>query len=122
MLSGILSLLGGGLVNVNIQMAALKDRVREVGVKMAIGASGREVFKEFMTEALVISTLGSVVGLLAGVGFSKVITAAIGIPLYMDPKSFVYAFLLATAFGFLFALYPAFKAARLSPMEALRYE
>jgi putative ABC transport system permease protein len=121
-LSGLLSILGGGIVNVNIQMASLKERVREVGVKMAIGASGREVFKEFMTEALVISTLGSVVGLLAGVGFSKVITAAIGIPLYMDPKSFLYAFLLATAFGFLFALYPAFKAARLSPMEALRYE
>ncbi|MEO8348261.1 MAG: ABC transporter permease [Acidobacteriota bacterium] len=121
-LSGVLSILGGGIVNVNIQMASLKERVREVGVKMAIGASGKEVFKEFMTEALVISTLGSIAGLLAGVGFSKVITAAIGIPLYMDPKSFVYAFLLATAFGFLFALYPAFKAARLSPMEALRYE
>lgn len=121
-LSGVLSILGGGIVNVNIQMASLKERVREVGVKMAIGASGKEVFKEFMTEALVISTLGSIAGLLAGVGFSKVITAAIGIPLYMDPKSFAYAFLLATAFGFLFALYPAFKAARLSPMEALRYE
>lgn len=121
-LSGLLSILGGGIVNVNIQMASLKERVREVGVKMAIGASGKEVFKEFMTEALVISTLGSVVGLLAGVGFSKVMTAVIGVPLYMDPKSFLYAFLLATAFGFLFALYPAFKAARLSPMEALRYE
>ncbi len=121
-LSGVLSILGGGIVNVNIQMASLKERVREVGVKMAIGASGKEVFKEFMTEALVISTLGSVVGLLAGVGFSKVMTSVIGVPLYMDPKSFLYAFLLATAFGFLFALYPAFKAARLSPMEALRYE
>jgi ABC-type antimicrobial peptide transport system permease subunit len=121
-LSGVLSILGGGIVNVNIQMASLKERVREVGVKMAIGASGKEIFKEFMTEALVISTLGSIAGLLAGVGFSKVITAAIGIPLYMDPKSFVFAFVLATAFGFLFALYPAFKAARLSPMEALRYE
>ncbi|MDQ5859162.1 MAG: ABC transporter permease [Acidobacteriota bacterium] len=121
-LSGVLSILGGGIVNVNIQMASLKERVREVGVKMAIGASGKEVFKEFMTEALVISTLGSIVGLLAGVGFSKVMTSVIGVPLYMDPKSFAYAFLLATAFGFLFALYPAFKAARLSPMEALRYE
>ena len=66
--------------------------------------------------------LGAAVGLLAGIGFSKVITGAIGIPLYMDPKSFLFAFFLATAFGFLFALYPAFKAARLSPMEALRYE
>ena len=93
-------------------MASLKERVREVGVKMAIGASGREVFKEFMTEALAdLERSAALVGLLAGVGFSKVITAAIGIPLYMDPKSFVCAFLLATAFGFLFALYPALKAA-----------
>jgi ABC-type antimicrobial peptide transport system permease subunit len=121
-LSGILSIVGGGIVNVNIQMASLKERVREVGVKMAIGASGKEVFKEILTEALVVSGIGSVVGLGAGVAFSKIITSAIGIPLYMDPKSFLFAFLLATAFGFLFALYPAFKAARLSPMEALRYE
>jgi ABC-type antimicrobial peptide transport system permease subunit len=121
-LSGILSILGGGIVNVNIQMASLKERVREVGVKMAIGAPGKEIFKEIMTEALLVSGLGAVVGLAAGVGFSKIITAAIGIPLYMDPKSFLFAFLLATAFGFLFALYPAFKASRLSPMEALRYE
>jgi ABC-type antimicrobial peptide transport system permease subunit len=121
-LSGILSILGGGIVNVNIQMASLKERVREVGVKMAIGAPGREIFKEMMTEALLISGLGATAGLVAGIGFSKIITSAIGIPLYMDPKSFLFAFLLATAFGFLFALYPAFKAARLSPMEALHYE
>jgi ABC-type antimicrobial peptide transport system permease subunit len=121
-LSGILSILGGGIVNVNIQMASLKERVREVGVKMAIGAPGKEIFKEIMTEAMLVSGLGAVVGLAAGIGFSKIITSAIGIPLYMDPKSFLFAFLLATAFGFLFALYPAFKAARLSPMEALRYE
>ena len=121
-LSGMLSILGGGIVNVNIQMASLKERVREVGIKMAIGASGREVFKEFLTEALLVSSVGAAVGLLAGAGFSKVITSALGIPLYMDPKSFAFAFLLATVFGFLFALYPAFKAARLSPMEALHYE
>jgi putative ABC transport system permease protein len=121
-LSGILSILGGGIVNVNIQMASLKERVREVGVKMAIGAPGKEIFKEIMTEALLVSGLGATVGLVAGIGFSKIITSAIGIPLYMDPKSFLFAFMLATAFGFLFALYPAFKAARLSPMEALHYE
>jgi len=121
-LSGILSIVGGGIVNVNIQMASLKERVREVGVKMAIGAPGREIFKEFLTEALLVSALGSAVGMLAGIAFSKIITSAIGIPLWMDPKSFLFAFLLATAFGFLFALYPAIKASRLSPMEALHYE
>ena len=122
LLSGVLSLVGGGIVNVNIQMASLKERVREVGVKMAIGAPGREIFKEFLTEALLVSALGSTVGMLAGIAFSKIITSAIGIPLWMDPKSFLFAFLLATAFGFLFALYPAIKASRLSPMEALHYE
>jgi putative ABC transport system permease protein len=122
MLSGVLSLVGGGMVNVNIQMATLKERVREVGVKMAIGASGREVFKEFMTEALLLTGLGSLVGLILGVAFSKIITSSLGVPLFMQPKSFIWAYFLATAFGFVFALYPALKASRLSPMEALRYE
>lgn len=122
MLSGFLSLIGGGIVNVNIQMATLKERIREVGVKMAIGAPGREVFKEFMTEALLLTSAGSLVGLVIGVGFSKVITSSIGVPLHIDPKSFVSAYALAAVFGFVFALFPAWKASRLSPMEALRYE
>ena len=122
MLAGVVSLIGGGMVNVNIQLATLKERVREVGVKMAIGASGREIFKEFMTEALLLSGLGAFLGFAVGVAFSKVITTVIEIPLYLNPKSFLWAFLLAGLFGFAFALYPAFKASRQSPMEALRYE
>lgn len=122
LLSGFLSLIGGGIVNVNIQMATLKERIREVGVKMAIGAPGREIFKEFMTEALVLTAVGSLAGLVIGVGFSKSITASIGVPLHIDPKSFFLAYGLAVVFGFVFALFPAWKASRLSPMEALRYE
>ena len=122
MLSGILSLIGGGMVNVNIQMATLKERVREVGVKMAIGASGREIFKGFMTEALLLTGFGAIAGLLGGILFSKTITSFLQIPLFMQPASFLWAFALAAGFGFLFALYPAWKASRLSPMEALRYE
>ncbi len=122
MLSGVLALLGGGIVNVNIQLASLKERVREVGVKMAIGASGREIFKEFMTEALLLTALGSTVGLGVGVAFSWFITHYIGMPLGMELGSFLWAFALALCFGFLFALVPAWKASRLSPMEALRYE
>lgn len=122
LLSGVLALVGGGIVNVNIQMAGLKERVREVGVKMAIGASGREIFKGFMTEALLLAALGGFAGLFLGMGFSWIITTSIGIPLYMTPASFVWAYGMAAVFGFLFALYPAWKASRLSPMEALRYE
>jgi ABC-type antimicrobial peptide transport system permease subunit len=122
LLSGVLALVGGGIVNVNIQMASLKERVREVGVKMAIGASGREIFKGFMTEALLLTALGALAGLVLGIGFSWIITTSLGIPLYMTPASFLWAYGLAAVFGFLFALYPAWKASRLSPMEALRYE
>jgi putative ABC transport system permease protein len=122
LLSGVLALIGGGMVNVNIQMASLKERVREVGVKMAIGASGLEIFKSFMTEAFLMTIFGTILGLVAGALFSKVITAAIGVPLSISLNSFLWAALLAGAFGFLFALYPAWKASRLSPMEALRYE
>jgi putative ABC transport system permease protein len=122
MLSGVLALIGGGMVNVNIQLASLKERVREVGVKMALGASGREIFKSFMTEALLLTLLGSVSGYAIGIVFSWTITKSIGIPLSLAPKSFIFATLMAVVFGFLFALYPAAKASRQSPMEALRYE
>jgi ABC-type antimicrobial peptide transport system permease subunit len=121
-LSGVLALIGGGMVNINIQLASLKERVREVGVKMAIGASGGEIFKAFMTEALLLTLLGSGVGFFVGILFSWVIAKSIGVPLTLSPLSFVWATLMALLFGFLFALYPAVKASRQSPMEALRYE
>ena len=122
MFSGVLALIGGGMVNVNIQLASLKERVREVGVKMAIGAPGREIFKAFMTEALLLTLLGSAGGFVIGIVFSWAITRSIGVPLRLAPLSFLWATLLALVFGFLFALYPAAKASRQSPMEALRYE
>jgi len=122
MLSGVLALIGGGMVNVNVQLASLKERVREVGVKMAIGAPGREIFKAFMTEALLLTLLGSAAGYLIGIAFSWIIAKSIGVPLSLAPVSFIWATVMAVVFGFLFALYPAAKASRQSPMEALRYE
>ncbi len=110
------------MVNVNIQLASLKERVREIGVRMAIGASGKEVFKSFLTEALLLTLLGSLAGLLLGVVFAKAICSVLEIPALLRPTSFLLAFVVAAGFGVLFALYPAWKASRLSPMEALRYE
>lgn len=122
LLSGILALVGGGMVNVNIQLASLKERVREVGIRMALGASGGEIFREMMVEAVLLTGVGAAGGLLLGIGFSKGITSFLGVPLYMTPISFAWAASLALLAGVLFALYPAWKASRLSPMEALRYE
>jgi ABC-type antimicrobial peptide transport system permease subunit len=122
MLSGVLALIGGGMVNVNIQLASLKERVREVGIRMAIGAPGAEIFKAFMTEAILLTLLGSGMGYLVGIAFAWGITQSIGVPLALHALSFLWATLMALAFGFLFALYPAVKASRQSPMEALRYE
>lgn len=122
LLSGVLALAGGGIVNVNIGLASLKERVREVGVKMALGASAREVFRGFMVEAMLLTSIGAAAGLAAGVGFSWAIARFLDVPLYLRPDSFAWAFLMALVFGFGFALYPAWKASRLSPMEALRYE
>ena len=122
MLSGILSLIGGGMVNVNIQMATLKERVREVGVKMAIGASGREVFKGFMTEALLLTSLGGVVGLLGGVAFSKVITSFLKIPLCMEPEELRLGLPPRARLRLRLRPLPGVEGRRLSPMEALRYE
>lgn len=122
LLSGVLALVGGGIVNINIQLATLKERVREVGVKMAIGASSLEIFKSFMLEAMLLTVLGALLGLVVGVIFSFGITQSLKVPLFMTSGSFVWAFIMAGLSGFCFALYPAWKASRQSPMEALRYE
>jgi ABC-type antimicrobial peptide transport system permease subunit len=122
LVSGMLALLGGGIVNVNIQLASLRERVREVGLRMALGASGREVFLAFMTEALLLTGLGAVLGLAAGVGCAWAITRSLKVALYLRPDSFLWALGLAALCGFAFALVPAFKASRMSPMEALRHE
>ena len=103
-------------------MATLKERIREVGVKMAIGAPGREVFKEFMTEALLLTAAGSLAGLVVGVGFSKIITSVDRRAAAHRSEELRLGVPARRVFGFVFALYPACKAARLSPMEALRYE
>ena len=122
LVSGLLALLGGGIVNVNIQLASLRERVREVGLRMALGASGREVFLAFMTEALLVTGLGAALGLALGVGCAWSITRSLKVALYLRPDSFLWALALAGLCGFGFALVPAFKASRMSPMEALRHE
>jgi putative ABC transport system permease protein len=89
---------------------------------MAIGARGRDILAQFVTEAVVLSSIGGLAGVLGGVGASMIIASAAGWPMLVEPDSIVIAVLFSAAIGVFFGFYPARRAAKLDPIEALRYE
>jgi putative ABC transport system permease protein len=101
---------------------SVTERTREIGLRMAIGARGRDVLAQFVTEAVVLSSLGGMVGVLGGVGASMIIASVAGWPMLIEVKSILVAVLFSAAIGVFFGFYPARRAARLDPIEALRYE
>jgi ABC-type antimicrobial peptide transport system permease subunit len=120
--TGILSLLVGGIVIMNIMMASLRERIREVGVRKAIGAKGLDVALQFLVESVLVTALGGLVGLPLGILFANGITALIGQPAVITPQMAMVSVIASVVVGLFFGLYPAIKAARLNPVEALRYE
>jgi len=122
MATGIVSLLVGGIVIMNIMMASLRERIREVGVRKAIGARGLDVALQFLVESVLVTSIGGLVGLPIGVLFANAITALIGQPAVITPQMALVSVIASVAVGLFFGLYPAIKAARLNPVEALRYE
>jgi putative ABC transport system permease protein len=116
------SLFVGGVVIANIMLAAIAERVREIGVRKAIGASGLDVFVEFLLEAIVITTSGGLAGLLLGVGLTRAVDRFLGMPTDLTPTILAIALLTSVGVGIAFGLFPALRAARLNPVEALRYE
>jgi len=116
------SLFVGGVVIANIMLASITERVREIGVRKAIGAGDRDLFLQFLVEAIVVTALGGAIGLLMGVGMVQIIDRFLDMPTAVTPTIFLIAFLCSVGVGLVFGLFPALRAARLSPVEALRYE
>jgi putative ABC transport system permease protein len=116
------SLLVGGIGIMNIMLVSVTERTREIGIRMAIGATESDVQSQFLIEAVVLSLIGGAIGILFGVGSSFLITQLLSWTVLISPISIVIAVIFSSAVGVFFGFYPARKAARLDPIEALRYE
>jgi ABC-type antimicrobial peptide transport system permease subunit len=118
----VLTLTIGGVGIMNIMLATVTERTREIGIRMAVGARARDILWQFLTEAVVLCLLGGAVGIVLGRGISEAVTTLLGWP--TDPSLFavLVALAVASAIGIAFGYYPAWKASRLDPVAALNYE
>jgi len=116
------SLLVGGIGIMNIMLVSVTERTREIGIRLAIGALEREVLLQFLVEAVVLSSFGGVIGILLAVSGSLGLARLLNIPFILNPGIMVIAFLFSAAVGVIFGFFPARKAARLDPIDALRHE
>jgi putative ABC transport system permease protein len=117
-----ISLLVGGIGIMNIMLAGILERTREIGVRRAVGARRVDIVRQFLIEATLISIVGGLIGIVFGVGMSRVIALLAGWSTIVTLSSILLAFLVSVTVGLIFGTYPAVKAARLDPAEAIRYE
>jgi len=116
------SLLVGGIGIMNIMLVSVTERTREIGLRMAVGAKSRDILTQFLLEAVVLSSIGGIVGAVLGVVGAKLVSALADWPTIVPPDAVLMAVLFSAAVGIFFGFYPARKAARLDPIQALRYE
>ena len=116
------SLLVGGIGIMNIMLVSVTERTREIGIRMAIGAKTWDIRLQFIIEALTLSLIGGIIGIIGGVSTSAIISSASGWPIVVSPLSIVLAFGFSGFIGIFFGFYPAYKASLLNPIDALRYE
>jgi putative ABC transport system permease protein len=116
------SLLVGGIGIMNIMLVSVTERTREIGIRMSVGARGRDILLQFLIEAVTLSVVGGLIGIGLGTGTSRLLTARMGWATYVSADSILLAFAFSAAVGIFFGFYPARKASQLDPIEALRYE
>jgi putative ABC transport system permease protein len=117
-----ISLIVGGIGIMNIMLVSVTERTREIGIRMAIGAHRKDIMLQFMTEAVLLTMLGGVIGILLGSGGAMIVSRILDWPTLISIKSISIAFIFSGAVGIFFGFYPARTAARLNPIDALRYE
>lgn len=117
-----ISLIVGGIGIMNILLVSVTERTREIGLRMAVGAKRAHILLQFLIESIIMTTIGGVLGVAAGIGISLLLTTMIGWPTIINTEAVVAAFLFSVVVGLFFGLYPANKASKLNPIEALHYE
>jgi putative ABC transport system permease protein len=117
-----ISLLVGGIGIMNIMLASILERTREIGVRRAVGARQSDIVRQFVIEAIMISFVGGTFGIVFGFAMSRLIAVLAGWSTIVTAPSILLAFLVSISVGLVFGIYPAMKAARLDPVEAIRYE
>lgn len=116
------SLLVGGIGIMNIMLVSVTERTREIGIRLAIGARARDVLMQFLVESIALSTLGGMIGLLLGIGGTWLATSRLDMPFILSPGVMLLGFSFSVGIGVIFGFFPARKAARLNPIDALRHE
>jgi putative ABC transport system permease protein len=116
------SLMVGGIGIMNIMLVSVTERTREIGIRMAVGAKGRDILTQFLIEAISLSLIGGILGIALGVGSSKLLAMKMNWPTETSMNAILVAFLFSGAVGVFFGFYPARKAAKLDPIDSLRYE
>jgi putative ABC transport system permease protein len=116
------SLVVGGIGIMNIMLVSVTERTREIGVRLAVGAHGRDILTQFLIEAVTLSSIGGAIGIALGMGVSQLLSVVAHWPTLISISSIIVAFFFSAAVGIFFGFYPAREAARLDPIEALRYE
>lgn len=117
-----ISLIVGGIGIMNILLVSVTERTREIGLRMAVGAKRAHILLQFLMEALIMTAIGGILGVGTGIGIARLLTTMIGWPTIINTQAVLAAFLFSLVVGLFFGLYPANKASKLNPIEALRYE